>query len=141
HLVCCKQRLLGPGSPDMRDVQDDKRNVGEGDIEHPLKGILFQIIRWLQGSRSRQDMEMILAFRQQTLQQHIVETAAVFQRFLDAVIGVYIEAETGGSERQIEIGQDDVAAASSRDRRSDMLGDGRGSYASVGSDKRKRARE
>ena len=55
-------------------------------------------------------------------------------RFGDALRGVLVEIESGGTESQVEVGNDGIEHQIARDREPDIVGYGRGSYPAFGAD-------
>ena len=79
---------------------------------------------------------MVGAFGEQTVDERGVDAVGRKHRFGDALWRILVEIETGGAERQIEIGHDRIELEIVRDREADIVRDGRGADAALGADHR-----
>ena len=77
---------------------------------------------------------MIGAFRQQPVDEGVVDAIGREHRVGDALRRVLVVVEAGGAEAEIEIGHHGVELEVARDRPGDIVGDGGRADAALGAD-------
>ena len=77
---------------------------------------------------------MVSAFRQQPIDKRVVDAVWRKDCFGNALRGVLVEIESGGTEGQVEVGDDGIEHQIARDREPDIVGYGRGPYPAFGAD-------
>ena len=84
----------------------------------------------------REQTELVAALGEQPVDQHGVDAIGGEHRFRDALRRILIVVEPGGSERQIEIGDDRGHLGDRGQAPGQIVGDGGGADAALGADDR-----
>ena len=108
--------------------------VGAKRVEDRVEGFGAEIVDPLQRRRRRQQAEMVGAFRQQAVDERGIDAIGREHRVGDALRRILIVVETGGAEREVEIGDDGIQREIARDRPGDVVRDGGRADAALGAD-------
>ncbi len=84
-----------------------------------------EIVHAVERRRRGQQAEVIGAFRQQPVDEARVDAFRREHRVGDSLRRILVVVETGGAERQIEVGHDRIELQVAGDRPGDVVGDGR----------------
>ena len=118
----------------MRNVEHDAWHGRAKRIEDRIEGVGAEIVDPLERCRRRQQAEVVGAFRQQTVYECGIDAIGREHRVGDPLRRVLIVVETGGPEREVEIGDDGVECEIPRDRPGDIVRDGGRPDAALGPD-------
>ena len=84
-LVGGEQRLLYPGVPRMRQVEDDGRHARLGDVDDMLEGAFGEVVGAVEGGRRCKQAQVIGATGEQAIEEVVVEPVGRGQRLGDAL--------------------------------------------------------
>ena len=86
-LVGLQQHALDPWRPRVRQIHGDERNVLAHDIEHDVAGIGRDVVVAVEHNRGRKDAQVLGAFGEQAVEQHLIEALRALQGLGDPLHG------------------------------------------------------
>ena len=105
-------------------------------VENRIKGVGAEIIDAVERCRRGQQVQMVVAFRHQTLDERAVGPFVGKHRVGDALQRILVVVEAGGAERKVEVDDHRIQRQVARDRPCHVVGDGGGADAALGADDR-----
>src|SRR5258708_2000313 len=106
----------------MGNIEHDAGHRGAKGVEDRIESVDAEIVDPIECRGRRQQAEMVGAFGQQAVDERGVDTIGREYRIRDPLRGILIVVETGGAERQVEIGGPRIHRALPRDRPGDAAG-------------------
>ena len=106
------------------------------EFERRIEGIRAEVVDAIESGRRRQQAQMVRAFRQQSVNERIVDTVRRKHRVGDTLWRILVVVETSSTERQIEIGNNRIEREIAADGPCDIVCHGRSADAALGADDR-----
>ncbi len=113
----------------------DERSVSKIEFER----IVAEVIDPVERGRRREQAEMIGALREQAVDEGGVDAVGREHRVRNALRRILVVVEAGGAEREVEVGDHRIEREVAGDRPADVVGDRRGTDATLGADHRDHA--
>lgn len=129
HLVDARQHRARPFRPCMRNIEHGDGRAALQNVEHRLEGLAVEIIGTVEQRGRGKQRQMLGAFRQQAVEEDLVETIGCEDRFGDALGRILIEVDVRRAIGQVEIGEDRLGGEEIGNAKGAIMRDGRGAGA------------